>query len=330
MITKQQDAHVVGPVAGEATLRDWQNRIHDNELSIGDRLQGLSCQISMLLSGEPEGQYKPYVIREQAMTMHVGMPEHWVGVMDALIACKEKFAFYAHHHRAKGGEADEKAMVNEGMVAMLETVIASATTSPAALDGPSSMCERKSADIIQRDGYKKTGYVLMHDDPAARICVSDGGAVSWFTREQWQWLIHNRDHTTFEWPKPIGWVETAQPATAASIESNAFHKVVMDMRNAYGAWPQDKYRALVAFINIWATQLVAAETQRCSEILRARERSFATQLDAELAAQLSQPRASLSDEQIMRIAGDIKHRNANVWPGDVAFARAIIAAQEAA
>lgn len=36
--------------------------------------------------------------------------------------------------------------------------------------------------------------------------------------------------------------------------------------------------------------------------------------------------SALTDARIMRIACDMKHRNANVWPGDVAYARAILAA----
>jgi hypothetical protein len=66
------------------------------------------------------------------------------------------------------------------------------------------MCERKTNDIIERDGYDKTGYVLMKDDPAAKVCVSNAGAVAWFTRDQWHWLMFNRDHVEFDWPKPIG------------------------------------------------------------------------------------------------------------------------------
>jgi hypothetical protein len=76
----------------------------------------------------------------------------------------------------------------------------------------SAMCERKTADIMAR-GYAKTGYVLMMADPAADICVSDQGAVSWFTRDQWTWLMHNRDHVEFAWPKPVG----APAAPAAPV-----------------------------------------------------------------------------------------------------------------
>lgn len=36
-------------------------------------------------------------------------------------------------------------------------------------------------------------------------------------------------------------------------------------------------------------------------------------------------REAISDEQIMRIAGDVRQRNAGAWPGDVAFARAVLA-----
>lgn len=38
----------------------------------------------------------------------------------------------------------------------------------------------------------------------------------------------------------------------------------------------------------------------------------------------------LTDEQIMRIAGDVRQHNAGSWPGDVTFARAVLAAQSPA
>lgn len=38
----------------------------------------------------------------------------------------------------------------------------------------------------------------------------------------------------------------------------------------------------------------------------------------------------LTDEQIMRIAGDVRQHNAGSWPGDVTFARAVLAAQSTA
>jgi hypothetical protein len=70
---------------------------------------------------------------------------------------------------------------------------------------PNPMCEHKTDHIIERDGYEKTGYVLKK--AGERICVSDGGAVAWFTLDQWNWMMFNRDHVEFQWPKPIG----AQP-----------------------------------------------------------------------------------------------------------------------
>ncbi|MBV6321974.1 hypothetical protein [Duganella violaceipulchra] len=90
-----------------------------------------------------------------------------------------------------------------------------ATTSP--------MCERKTDDIMQRDGYAKTGYVMMTDDPAARICVSDMGAVAWFTRDEWNWLMHNRDHVEFAWPKPVG-VPAVPAAAVVTVDMSALDK----------------------------------------------------------------------------------------------------------
>jgi hypothetical protein len=58
-------AKPLAPVAHESILRDWLLRIHDNELSIGDRLQGLSSRISLLLAGGAASE--PYVIREQSI-----------------------------------------------------------------------------------------------------------------------------------------------------------------------------------------------------------------------------------------------------------------------
>lgn len=76
---------------------------------------------------------------------------------------------------------------------------------PTAGEVPSTinpMCERKTNHIIERDGYAKSGYVLRK--AGADICVSDGGAVAWFTPDQWNWLMFNRMHTTFDWPLPLG------------------------------------------------------------------------------------------------------------------------------
>lgn len=89
-----------------------------------------------------------------------------------------------------------------GEIIVGELLYASPIAAPEPATNP--MCEFKTNDIMQRKAYRKTGYVLQSDDPAERICVSDGGAVSWFTREQWHWLMHNRDHVEFAWPKPIG------------------------------------------------------------------------------------------------------------------------------
>lgn len=65
------------------------------------------------------------------------------------------------------------------------------------------MCERKTAKL-EEEGYAKTGYVLRQPGKDREVVVSDGGAVSWFTAEQWNWLMFNRDHVEFQWPKPVG------------------------------------------------------------------------------------------------------------------------------
>lgn len=65
------------------------------------------------------------------------------------------------------------------------------------------MCERKTA-MLEADGWKKSGYVLKRPGDAREVGVSDGGAVAWFTRDQWHWLMFNRDHVEFAWPKPLG------------------------------------------------------------------------------------------------------------------------------
>jgi len=75
-------------------------------------------------------------------------------------------------------------------------------------DTISEMCERKTADLEAR-GYVRTGYVLRQLNPGQgrEVAVSEAGAVAWFTSEQWQWLMHGRDHVTFDWPKPIGHID---------------------------------------------------------------------------------------------------------------------------
>lgn len=47
-----------------ATLRNWLAMVHDNELSLGDRLQRLSCAFRTLLDGGAVDS-TPYVVREQ-------------------------------------------------------------------------------------------------------------------------------------------------------------------------------------------------------------------------------------------------------------------------
>lgn len=93
-----------------------------------------------------------------------------------------------------------------------EQQLRAATKASAPADAPTinDMCERKTNHIMERDGYEKSGYVLRK--AGADICVSDGGAVAWFTPEQWNWLMFNRMHTTFDWPKPIGWRAPAEDA----------------------------------------------------------------------------------------------------------------------
>ena len=87
--------------------------------------------------------------------------------------------------------------------------------------GTAPMCERKTAQL-EREGYVKTGYVLRQPGMEREVVVSDGGAVSWFTLEQWNWLMFNRDQITFQWPSPIG-DRAAEPARAitAAVQTGA-------------------------------------------------------------------------------------------------------------
>lgn len=90
------------------------------------------------------------------------------------------------------------------------------------------MCERKTAKL-EEEGYAKTGYVLRQPGKDREVVVSDGGAVSWFTAEQWNWLMFNRDHVEFNWPKPLG----ARLATSTAPEVDeraAFEKAMNDRR----------------------------------------------------------------------------------------------------
>ncbi|GEM_PF-7120057 len=93
------------------------------------------------------------------------------------------------------------------------------------------MCERKTAKL-EEEGYAKTGYVLRQPGKDREVVVSDGGAVSWFTTEQWHWLMFNRDHVEFNWPKPIG--ARLAPSTAPEV----------DERAAFEAWAGPKQLSL--------------------------------------------------------------------------------------
>jgi hypothetical protein len=54
------------PVAApEPTLQNWLTIIHDNELSLGDRLQRLSVRISGILRGDAPDKFQPHAIRDQ-------------------------------------------------------------------------------------------------------------------------------------------------------------------------------------------------------------------------------------------------------------------------
>lgn len=68
--------------------------------------------------------------------------------------------------------------------------------------GTAPMCERKTRKL-EEEGYEKTGYVLRQPGKDREVAVSDGGAVSWFTLDQWNWLMFNRDHVALKWPAPI-------------------------------------------------------------------------------------------------------------------------------
>jgi len=121
--------------------------------------------------------------------------------------------------------------IEQGLIkAGFRVVRRTATDHPASNDSnrataamPAPMCERKTNDIIEREGYAKTGYVLKK--AGAQICVSDGGAVAWFTPEQWHWLMFNRDHITFDWPAPFG---SPAPATAPELDVEAERRELTD------------------------------------------------------------------------------------------------------
>lgn len=102
-----------------------------------------------------------------------------------------------------------------------ELHVNAAPASPSA----ASMCERKTGQLEQ-EGYVKTGYVLRQLGMEREVAVSDGGAVSWFTLEQWNWLMFNRDHVEFQWPKPVG----VRLAPDAAPEVQAKHEGAGDAR----------------------------------------------------------------------------------------------------
>jgi len=110
--------------------------------------------------------------------------------------------------------------------------------SRATLPSPSTapMCERKTAKL-EEEGYAKTGYVLRQPGKDCEVVVSDGGAVSWFTAEQWNWLMFNRDHVEFQWPKPVA----ALASRPAEVDDEglpglpkAFVRIEMDDSSIYG------------------------------------------------------------------------------------------------
>lgn len=101
--------------------------------------------------------------------------------------------------------ANEVEYCEDGItIGQLRAAIAAAPKAAPSQPTINPMCERKTDHIMERDGYVKTGYVLRKPGADREVCVSDGGAVSWFTLDQWNWLMFNRDHVEFAWPKPIG------------------------------------------------------------------------------------------------------------------------------
>lgn len=96
--------------------------------------------------------------------------------------------------------ADELACRLNDCKAVIEALLSERVALRTEAQTISPMCARKTNDIMARDDYEKSGYVLRK--AGADICVSEGGAVAWFTPNQWQWLMFGRMHTTFDWPKP--------------------------------------------------------------------------------------------------------------------------------
>ena len=110
---------------------------------------------------------------------------------------------YADHDDECVFEADDHALMYPAQPGYLIQIAEDwnrRSTPPSPSTAP--MCERKTTKL-EEEGYAKTGYVLRQPGKDREIAVSDGGAVSWFTTEQWNWLMFNRDHVEFQWPKPI-------------------------------------------------------------------------------------------------------------------------------
>lgn len=97
------------------------------------------------------------------------------------------------------------------------------------MTGMTPLCELKTNTLAQQ-GYYKVGYVLMNAD-ASNVCLSAQGAVAWLTRDQFWWVMHERDHVEFEWPKPIS--PTPLPSVPVALEAR---------RGLYG-WTQAKMAA---------------------------------------------------------------------------------------
>ena len=107
---------------------------------------------------------------------------------------------------------------------------------------PNPMCERKTG-MLESEGYGKTGYVLRQPGKDREVVVSDGGAVSWFTLEQWNWLMFNRDHIEFEWPKPISQLVTsAKQAARKDHEVRTLVNTLRDVAIQYSGTQQLRAR----------------------------------------------------------------------------------------
>ena len=68
---KEQPAPSKLSAIDEYLMQNWLVIIHDNDLSIGDRLQRLSSQINSLLDGEPADKYRPHQPRILQQDAHL-------------------------------------------------------------------------------------------------------------------------------------------------------------------------------------------------------------------------------------------------------------------